>query len=127
MPKKKKSSNPEMNKIIYDELNLRGIDLEYIEINVDSNMCATIKGEVTSEKTHNEILNVMNKFIDADDITDRVIVIEDLYENDTDDYLQEDQGEHSPFEEEDDDSGTDDVHRAIEDGYHIFHQMTLLF
>ena len=115
MPKKKKSTNSEMNKLIYDELIVREVDCEFIEINVDNNMCATVKGEVTSEKAHNEIRNVMGKFVDPNKIADRVIVIEDLYEDVSND-LDQDEQEKKDLFDENDDSGTEDVYKSIEDG-----------
>ena len=100
-----------IKKLILEQLDESGINLEQIEVLVKKGPVIVLRGEVYSEEIRKIINQIVKDTIDVDNIIDEMDTINaDLNEDD-------DQENDDEYSDDDDESfGTEDVFKSIEDG-----------
>ena len=109
---KKNLSLEKIKKLILEQLDESGINLEQIEVLVKKGPVIVLRGEVYSEEIRKIINQIVNDTIDVDGIIDEMDTINV-------DFNEDDDQENDDEEDSDDDDesfGTKDVFKSIEDG-----------
>lgn len=105
--------NNELKELLIVELKSCGVDTDLIRIKVDKGGHIILRGEVYSKSEKMMILQTIMDETGMDDITNELTIIQELYV-DLDDKEREERD--GLFDEDDDNIGTEDIFRSIEEG-----------
>jgi len=108
-------SNKELKELIVERLTEAGINTRLIAMDVKKGKEVVVRGEVNSSDEKDVILGVLEEFIEPENVTEGLIVMEDIEKDfsDEDPYKEDD----SDFYDEDNESmGTQDIFRSVEEG-----------
>ncbi len=108
-------SNEELKELILEHLREDGVDPETIEVEVQDGPRVILKGKVDSGTQHEMIKQIITDIVGVEDIIDEIMVIQGV---DDDEILEEDEEEEEKdvYDEDEEDTGTEDAFRAVEDG-----------
>ncbi len=103
-------SDNEMRELIVESLKAVQVDPELISIRVKKGPRVVLGGEVDSRRERALIIQTIMDIVGIEDVTDEMNIIDGRH----DDSRDEDDGEL--YDEDNQCIGTEDIHRAIEDG-----------